>query len=385
MTDIKIFPMGFGESVMLSNENECMLVDCGSESEYKNTYFNNVFNELDRYDKKSAMLSHFHEDHINGFIRMAKENRHRFETVYIPDVFTFSHPNFVDMEIIKYILESIHCPGERTLSLWDLLKLLCDKKINIKPLKRRKKAFCEIGEEFDVLWPVPENVVSKRFYNALKLKLTAEIINSVERISNQISELFISSEGSFTADSFWGVHFPNIDEMIDEIVITIKAKETNLLSEPEAEKLIKTIRSEANKTSIVFQNSDENICKNVLMTGDITNGIMKKIAENSLTGSVPLKKNYYCIKVPHHGTETHYFNFGCYTVFQNLLISNGETNKSKRKKISKQYNLLNREYNIVCTNCSFERCECFDVFPKITCSNANDKCNCKFYRDILIL
>ena len=64
MTDIKMFPMGFGESIMLSNENECMLVDCGSESEYKNTYFNNVFNELDRYGKKSAMISHFHEDHI---------------------------------------------------------------------------------------------------------------------------------------------------------------------------------------------------------------------------------------------------------------------------------------------------------------------------------
>lgn len=154
---------------------------------------------------------------------------------------------------------------------------------------------------------------------------------------------------------------------------------------PECNNLIKTIRSEANKTSIVFQNSDENICKNVLMTGDITNGIMKKIAENSLTGSVPLKKNYYCIKVPHHGTETHYFNFGCHTVFQNLLISNGETNKPRRRKISKQYNLLKREYNIVCTNSLLKKCECFDVFPKITCSNVNDKCNCKFYRDILIL
>ena len=230
-----------------------------------------------------------------------------------------------------------------------------------------------------------QNVVSKRFYNALKLKLTAEIINSVERISNQISELFISSEGRFTADSFGEVYFSNIGEMLDEIVITIKAKETNLFSEYEVGKLIKTIRSEANKTSIVFQNSDENICKNVLMTGDITNGIMKKIAENSLTGSVPLKKNYYCIKVPHHGTETHYFNFGCHTVFQNLLISNGETNKPRRRKISKQYNLLKREYNIVCTNSLLKKCECFDVFPKITCSNVNDKCNCKFYRDILIL
>lgn len=51
MTDIKMFPMGFGESILLSSDNECSLVDCGSESNLRNLYFDRVCNELDQYNK----------------------------------------------------------------------------------------------------------------------------------------------------------------------------------------------------------------------------------------------------------------------------------------------------------------------------------------------
>lgn len=376
MTDIKMFPMGFGESILLGSDNECLLVDCGSESYSRNLYFDRVCNELDQYNRKSAMISHFHEDHINGFIEMVKKNRCRFETVYIPDVFTFIHPNFIDMEIIKVILEEISCPHEKSLSLWDFLNILCENGNNIKPLKRRRKAFCETGEDFDVLWPVPEKVVSKRLYNKLKVKLTGEIIEQVESLSDYICQRFVDFGNETILNDFGEIN-NEIEERLFGINETVIKQETNYLLKDEANEFLKAIRGDANRTSIVFQSSsDDSKNKNILLTGDIPNGTMKKIAENELVPRIKLKKHFYAIKVPHHGTDNHYFNFGCYTLFENLFISNGETNMKNRGKISKKYNLLSRDYNITCTNCCDSRCQCFCGQPKLLCSNSSDNCNC---------
>lgn len=45
------------------------------------------------------------------------------------------------------------------------------------------------------------------------------------------------------------------------------------------------------------------------------------IAEN-YDGKLPLYEHYWCIKVPHHGTQGHYFDFSQYEP-ENMLISNG--------------------------------------------------------------
>ena len=80
------------------------------------------------------------------------------------------------------------------------------------------------------------------------------------------------------------------------------------------------LRQFKHKISIVFQNARDGEL-NLLFTGDAQPEHLKMIAEN-YDGKLPLYEHYWCIKVPHHGTQGHYFDFSQYEP-ENMLISNG--------------------------------------------------------------
>ena len=190
---IKMFKMGFGESILLSEGESCLLVDCGSESKNKNGYFKSVENELVNYSSRSAIITHFHNDHINGFMEILNSTEINFDRIYIPYIFTVAkHPNQVDFELIKYFLMRINFPNSRRLTLWEFLKKLVDKEKNIHLLERKSGAFSELGRSFDVLWPVPEKLINKRLESALKKKLDflSEYINDIYHLSYEISKLY---------------------------------------------------------------------------------------------------------------------------------------------------------------------------------------------------
>ena len=67
---------------------------------------------------------------------------------------------------------------------------------------------------------------------------------------------------------------------------------------------------------------------------------MKMIAEN-YDGKIQLHEHYWCIKVPHHGTESHFFDFSGFSP-ENMMIPNGayydnSKKKSKNQRTSMQY------------------------------------------------
>ena len=376
----QVFQMGYGESILLSNQNECLLVDCGSESRHKEQYFKNVKLEVLKYSKRQAMISHFHDDHINGFMKIISDQPHIFEKVYIPHIFTMNHPNLTDMELIKYFLERKYFPGSHTITLWDFLKFLCKNHQSIKLLQREKSAF-EWGEdEFDVLWPIPENLVHTKLLSSVRECIDAEFLETIYELSDRINESFIMLDGT------------NGDYPQDSVIPIIASIERTAESYAEMQffdskkkqhmRLLQSITKNANKASIVFQNRicynlENNACfDSVLMTGDVPNTTMKKIAEGVLSPEVPMNKRYSVIKALHHGTDTHYFNFGAYVLFDKLIISNGDTGMSNRGRISRNYNLLRRNYRIICTNNLLNRCESCCVNPITACSKTYDTCGC---------
>ena len=83
-----MFQMGFGESILLHKGDTCLLVDCGSESSCREEYFDNVFRELKKYEKRSLMISHFHADHMNGIKPLSDHFSKGFEKVYVPNIFS---------------------------------------------------------------------------------------------------------------------------------------------------------------------------------------------------------------------------------------------------------------------------------------------------------
>jgi beta-lactamase superfamily II metal-dependent hydrolase len=344
-----MFTVGFGESILLSEKSECLLIDCGYE---RPTYsISAIEKSLSKFKNKSAMLTHFHEDHINGFIAMESKGNIKFDTIYIPDIFTSNHLNITDLEIIRYILERMYCSSKKnSFTIWELLECLSAKKQSISLLQRNKNAFTSMNRQFDVLWPIPKEVVSKRLCNKIKETISENDLVRVETLSDKIMYGYLQLK-SKEKDNYNDDLIGDIKNLIDKL----SSDGFCNVNEKLATELIKTIRSDQNRISIVCQ-CDNN--KPLLMTGDIPPTIMKHIALDDYSKSVPLHNHYYAIKAPHHGTDTYYFNFGCYTTYDNLLISNGKTNHTSRGIISCQYNLLRRSYSIRCTNYDSSRCEC---------------------------
>ena len=121
------------------------------------------------------------------------------------------------------------------------------------------------------------------------------------------------------------------------------------------------LRQFKHKISIVFQNARDGEL-NLLFTGDAQPEHLKMIAEN-YDGKLPLYEHYWCIKVPHHGTQGHYFDFSQYEP-ENMLISNGIhfANSKKESKELRTSPLYGGLFYIPDTHMYCSNCDCCDSY-----------------------
>ena len=109
---------------------------------------------------------------------------------------------------------------------------------------------------------------------------------------------------------------------------------------------------------------------------------MKMIAEN-YDGKIPLHEHYWCIKVPHHGTESHFFDFSGFSP-ENMMIPNGayydnSKKKSKNQRTSMQYGGLFyiSDAHMYCSNC-----DCCDSYENGCSCREYDVISPSYYKDI---
>ena len=141
------------------------------------------------------------------------------------------------------------------------------------------------------------------------------------------------------------------------------------------------LRRFKNKISIVFQNKNDGEL-NLLFTGDAEKEHLEMIASD-YDGKIPLFEHYWCIKVPHHGTQEHYFDFGKYTP-ENMLISNGihyanSKKQSKELRTSSQYGgiFYIPDAHMYCSNC-----DCCDGYENGCSCKESDVISPAYYKDI---
>ena len=141
------------------------------------------------------------------------------------------------------------------------------------------------------------------------------------------------------------------------------------------------LRRFKNKISIVFQNKNDGEL-NLLFTGDAEKEHLEMIASD-YDGKIPLFEHYWCIKVPHHGTQEHYFDFGKYTP-ENMLISNGihyanSKKQSKELRTSSQYGGLFYipDAHMYCSNC-----DCCDGYENGCSCKESNVISPAYYKDI---
>ena len=141
------------------------------------------------------------------------------------------------------------------------------------------------------------------------------------------------------------------------------------------------LRQFKHKISIVFQNARDGEL-NLLFTGDAQPEHLKMIAEN-YDGKLPLYEHYWCIKVPHHGTQGHYFDFSQYEP-ENMLISNRIhfANSKKESKELRTSPLYGGLFYIPDTHMYCSNCDCCDSYENGCSCKEADVISPAYYKDI---
>ncbi len=375
---IKVYNAYFGDCIVLedTNDGSNLLVDFGIH------YFSDVpyiygkrdglthaiaDNIINCYSdgNTSLLITHFHEDHISGLIHMYKNGRmnHKriFNNVYIANIWNNSFAVascLLEEMLLEYELRKSSLP-RTTVSLFDLLDFLSTDVYRIKLLKRGD--LFENGK-YVTLWPVIDeddkmNNISEiiQSLGLTESNFEDELVLLAENLCNFVTQILLdynrryseSNENLYISRTIHGMR-QTYNDLLFNLEKNILDFEKYDLLNVQKEKLNKL----NHKYNIVFQN---NIFgnENVLFTGDIE---VKQMNEIAKANDIILHNKYKYIKIPHHGTKAHYFDFSKYKP-KYVIITNGKviTKDLDSYKISSGYGRLKAIHLCAnsnhCSNC----------------------------------
>lgn len=430
---IRMYNVGFGDCFCIRDRKSSLLVDFGAvnskiEGRPRREVFDVIISDLTTIRKKNLLLTHFHPDHVSGLLYMMRYRRdaYEFEKIYLPDVFSDPEMKYtLTLLLLADVTKKASLPGRRV-SLLALAEALCARKVKIDLLSRGS----EFEGKYTALWPDVKmvNRETEDVFNSLiedNEKAMTELVN----IAEEVRQLFMSmtvdengadnlgaekeavdaaANGTVGAEtgaetaSTAGTGVKSAVKSVEQEDIENSQKETQRRLRPEklekkfrelqvtpefqtllecAEKQGHLLRQFRHKISLAFQNTSDSEL-NLLFTGDVQPQYMKMIVED-YDGKIPLHEHYWCIKVPHHGTESHFFDFSRFSP-ENMMIPNGayydnSKKKSKNQRTSMQYGGLFyiNDAHMYCSNC-----DCCDSYENGCSCREYDVISPSYYKDI---
>ncbi len=417
---IRMYNVGFGDCFCIRDRKSSLLVDFGAanskiEGRPRREVFDVIISDLTTIRKKNLLLTHFHPDHVSGLLYMMRYRRdaYEFEKIYLPDVFSDPEMKYtLTLLLLADVTKKASLPGRRV-SLFALAEALCARKVKIDLLSRGS----EFEGKYTALWPDVRTVSSETedVFNSLienNEKAMTELVN----IAEEVRQLFMSmTEDENEADVNLGAEKEVVDaagkqtdsdsagsvqgnngtqeyaqaELRNRLKpekLEKKFRELQATAEFQAllecaEKQGHLLRQFRHKISLAFQNTRDGEL-NLLFTGDVQPQYMKMIVED-YDGRIPLHEHYWCIKVPHHGTESHFFDFSRFSP-ENMMIPNGayydnSKKKSKNQRTSMQYGGLFyiNDAHMYCSNC-----DCCDSYENGCSCRGYDVISPSYYKDI---
>ena len=417
---IRMYNVGFGDCFCIRDRKSSLLVDFGAanskiEGRPRREVFDVIISDLTTIRKKNLLLTHFHPDHVSGLLYMMRYRRdaYEFEKIYLPDVFSDPEMKYtLTLLLLADVTKKASLPGRRV-SLFALAEALCARKVKIDLLSRGS----EFEGKYTALWPDVRTVSSETedVFNSLienNEKAMTELVN----IAEEVRQLFMSmTEDENEADVNLGAEKEVVDaagkqtdsdsagsvqgnngtqeyaqaELRNRLKpekLEKKFRELQATAEFQAllecaEKQGHLLRQFRHKISLAFQNTRDGEL-NLLFTGDVQPQYMKMIVED-YDGRIPLHEHYWCIKVPHHGTESHFFDFSRFSP-ENMMIPNGayydnSKKKSKNQRTSMQYGGLFyiNDAHMYCSNC-----DCCDSYENGWSCREYDVISPSYYKDI---
>ena len=417
---IRMYNVGFGDCFCIRDRKSSLLVDFGAanskiEGRPRREVFDVIISDLTTIRKKNLLLTHFHPDHVSGLLYMMRYRRdaYEFEKIYLPDVFSDPEMKYtLTLLLLADVTKKASLPGRRV-SLFALAEALCARKVKIDLLSRGS----EFEGKYTALWPDVRTVSSETedVFNSLienNEKAMTELVN----IAEEVRQLFMSmTEDENEADVNLGAEKEVVDaagkqtdsdsagsvqgnngtqeyaqaelrHRLKPEKLEKKFRELQATAEFQAllecaEKQGHLLRQFRHKISLAFQNTRDGEL-NLLFTGDVQPQYMKLIVED-YDGKIPLHEHYWCIKVPHHGTESHFFDFSRFSP-ENMMIPNGayydnSKKKSKNQRTSMQYGGLFyiSDAHMYCSNC-----DCCDSYENGCSCREYDVISPSYYKDI---
>lgn len=382
---IRMYNVGFGDCYCLRDRKKSLLVDFGTnnsriEGRPRREIFDLIISDLSTIECKNLLLTHFHMDHLSGLLYMMKNKDSSFDfgKIYLPDVFSEEKMSRTLVLLLLADLVKDSCLPSRQVSLFALIDALLERQTQTVELLSRGKIF---EEKYQALWP--DAYVTQRetneVYDLLKEKFP-EIMNVLLDFAEKLRQIIwsMTDEGK--------VLLENNQKNIRAYVYEREFRRIKAL--PEFKELLTwlnrnqvNLRQFKHKISIVFQNARDGEL-NLLFTGDVQPEHMQMIADN-YDGKWPLYEHYWCIKVPHHGTQDHYFNFSGYEP-ENMMISNGihfanSKTQSRELRTSPLYGGL---FYIPDTHMYCSNCDCCDCYENGCSCKEADVISPSYYKDI---
>ncbi len=382
---IRMYNVGFGDCYCLRDRKKSLLVDFGTnnsriEGRPRREIFDLIISDLSTIECKNLLLTHFHMDHLSGLLYMMKNKDSSFDfgKIYLPDVFSEEKMSRTLVLLLLADLVKDSCLPSRQVSLFALIDALLERQTQTVELLSRGKIF---EEKYQALWP--DAYVTQRetneVYDLLKEKFP-EIMDVLLDFAEKLRQIIwsMTDEGK--------VLLENNQKNIRAYVYEREFRRIKAL--PEFKELLTwlnrnqvNLRQFKHKISIVFQNARDGEL-NLLFTGDVQPEHMQMIADN-YDGKWPLYEHYWCIKVPHHGTQDHYFNFSGYEP-ENMMISNGihfanSKTQSRELRTSPLYGGL---FYIPDTHMYCSNCDCCDCYENGCSCKEADVISPSYYKDI---
>ena len=384
---VRMYNVGFGDCFCLRDRKKSLLVDFGTnnsriEGRPRREIFDVIISDLSTINCKNLLLTHFHMDHLSGLLYMMKnrDSSLDFGKIYLPDVFSKEEMSrTLVLLLLADLLKESGLPS-RQVSLFALVDALLENRQNLELLSRGKI----FEDKYQALWPDTDVIQREtdEVYNEIcKNENLAAVMEELLNFAEKLRRIIWSMTEEGKAQTEEEQEKISLAYVYDREFRRIKAipEFKELLSFLNTNKV--NLRQFKHKISIVFQNARDGEL-NLLFTGDVQPGHLKMIAEN-YDGKLPLYEHYWCIKVPHHGTQEHYFDFSQYEP-ENMMISNGIhfANSKKESKELRTSTLYGGLFYIPDTHMYCSNCDCCDCYENGCSCKEADVISPAYYKDI---
>ena len=384
---VRMYNVGFGDCFCLRDRKKSLLVDFGTnnsriEGRPRREIFDVIISDLSTINCKNLLLTHFHMDHLSGLLYMMKnrDSSLDFGKIYLPDVFSKEEMSrTLVLLLLADLLKESGLPS-RQVSLFALVDALLENRQNLELLSRGKI----FEDKYQALWPdtdVIQRETDKVYNEICKNENLAAVMEELLNFAEKLRRIIWSMTEEGKAQTEEEQEKISLAYVYDREFRRIKAipEFKELLSFLNTNKV--NLRQFKHKISIVFQNARDGEL-NLLFTGDVQPGHMKMFAEN-YDGKLPLYEHYWCIKVPHHGTQEHYFDFSQYEP-ENMMISNGIhfANSKKESKELRTSPLYGGLFYIPDTHMYCSNCDCCDCYENGCSCKEADVISPAYYKDI---